>query len=412
VDETGGAVLVQEAVRMVRHLAEAGDNAYEKKEIAKWSKACESAARINAMLDLAKSLAPVSPDELDREPMLMGVANGTLNLSSGQLQDARKEDYITQQSPVAFDPEAVCPTFMKFMKWIVDGDRELGIYLQSALGYTLTGLTSEQCLFFAHGGGANGKSTLFDAIGHILGSYARTIPSDDLMAQGFGGSIEATLARIKGARAIFCAETSNKTLAESTVKELSAGNKVQARMKYGHPFEFRPVAKIWMTGNHKPKISGTDNGIWRRIRLIPFEKTVTDSERDVRLLDKLIAESPGILRFCVEGLQHFLGQDSRLPACQRVMVSTEEYRSEQDVLGQFIDEACDIADGESVASGVLYSEYMRWSKANGHMPFSQTSFSNRISERGFTKTRTKAMMVWQGIGLTFDVRTDSAWWQS
>lgn len=411
VDETGGAILVQEAVRMVRDLADAGDNAYEKQEIAKWAKACESNARIRSMVDLAKSFAPISPEELDQEPMLMGVANGTLNLATGKLQDAKKEDYITQSSPVAFDPEAECPTFERFMTWIVGNDADLGQYLQMALGYTLTGLTSEQCLFFAHGGGANGKSTLFDAVMHVLGTYARTIPSDELMAQGFGGSIESTLARIKGARAVFCAETSNKMLNESTVKELSAGNVVQARMKYGHPFEFRPICKIWMTGNHKPKVTGTDHGIWRRIRLIPFEQTVSDAERDVRLLDKLIAEGPGILRFMMVGLEHFLNDGSRLPQCRQVMVSTDEYRSEQDVLGQFIDEACEIGAGESVGNGELYASYVAWSKANGHMPFSHTAFSLRVQERGYEKVRDMNLRKWQGIGLSPETRMGSQWWQ-
>jgi putative DNA primase/helicase len=327
------------------------------------------------------------------------------------LEEPSMDDFITQQSPVAFDPKAECPEFDDFLWWLTGENQELAQYIQVAMGYSLTGLTSEQCLFFCHGSGANGKSTLLDTFKYILGDYARTIPSDDLMSAGFNSSLESTLARIKGARAVFCSETSNKMMNETAIKELTAGEVIQARMKYGHPFEFRPVAKLWIAGNHKPSIVGTDLGIWRRIRLVPFEQTVSAEKRDTRLLGKLIAEAPGILLFALNGLKVFhddLG--SKLPICEAVSGGTESYREEMDVLGQFIEEACDTQSHKEVASSKLFSYYRRWAIANGYSPLNQKNFSIRIAERGYECKRTMKSRDWQGIGLTTEVVMGDAWW--
>lgn len=417
VDETGGAVLIQEALRMVRDLAEMGDGEYERKVVLKWAKDCEARSRLANMIELAKAFASIAPEDLDRDPMLLGVANGTLDLETGTLRDARKEDYITMQSPVRYDPDADCPEFEKFYFWAMSPggveDEELAGYVHMALGYSLTGLTTEQCLFFAHGSGANGKSTLLDVLKYILGDYAKTIPSDELMAQGFGGSFEATLARIKGARAVFCSETSNKTMNETTVKELASGEVMQARMKYGHPFEFRPTCKLWVAGNHKPRIAGNDWGIWRRIRLIPFENTISEAGRDPRLLEKLTAEAPGILAWLVAGLQVMLDPElgRRLPKCPRVMASTEEYREEMDVLGQFIEEVCEVGDGKTIQAGKLYGHYQQWAKACGQGALSMVTFANRLKDRGFEKVKSRDCNEWMGIGANDDTICGEHWWQ-
>jgi len=401
-DETGGAVMLQEAARMVREFQDES-----------WGRKCEARSKLSNMLDIAKQLQGVSvtPDELDKNQLLMGVANGTLNLVTGQLQEPNKDDLITMSSPVRFEEGVECPTFERFLEDVCLGDHVLVGYIQAAMGYTITGLTNEECLFFCYGEGSNGKSTLLDVIDHMMGDYAKSIPADLFSSSTSIVQAESLIAQLKGARFVQCSEASNKRVAETFVKQfVDDASRLNARHKYGHPFEFKPVAKTWMAGNSKPQIVGQDHGIWRRYRLLPFLLHVPNEKQDKGLKKKLKAEATGILNWALDGLQYYIKNEG-LPECQTVTEFTDEHRLDMDILGSFITEVCDSSPNFDCRSTTLYDAYSCWSKWAGHGVYSHTKFTAEIKKRGITIKKTATGNVFQGLDLNDDVQNGSAPWQ-
>ena len=400
-DETGGAVLLQEAARMVREMDDDG-----------WARKCEARSKLSNMLELAKQLRGVSvtPDELDRNQRLLGVANGTLNLVTGKLQEPNKDDLITMSSPVEFVEGAECPVFESFVEDVCLNDDLLVCYIQAAMGYTLTGLTNEHVMFFCHGQGSNGKSTLLDVLTHVMGDYAKSIPAELFSSTASIAQMESTVARLKGARLVRCSETNKKRVAESFLKEFVDGSPMEARHKYGHPFEFRPVAKLWISGNDKPHITGQDWGIWRRIRLLPFNLNVADEKQDKQLGEKFKAEAPGILNWMLDGFSWYY-EKKALPYCPLVTEHTEEYRQEMDTIGQFITDCCDSNPEFDVRSTVLYEAYSKWCKFSGLGAFSHPKFSLELKRKGILSERKALGVIFLGIDLNDDARGGNAPWQ-
>ncbi len=223
------------------------------------------------MIALAESepVIAVAPTMLDADPWALTVENGTLDLRSGQLRSHRPEDLITKLAPVVYDPEAEAPAWQAFIKHIMNGDGDMCAYLQRLSGYSMTGETSEQTMFVPFGAGANGKSTKLNTIRGVLGDYAKDTPPETLLAKRIPGASN-DLARLQGARFVTAMETeAGNQLAEARVKQLTGGDPITARFLYGEYFEYVPQFKLFMATNHRPRIQGTDNGIWRRIHLIP-----------------------------------------------------------------------------------------------------------------------------------------------
>ena len=266
----------------------------------------ESVTRIAAMLSLARSEPgiPVRPDDLDRDIWLFNCLNGTLDLRSGELRPHRREDLITRIAPVAYDPTAECSKWNTFLKRIMDGNDDLVAFLRRAVGYSLTGSTSERCIFILYGGGKNGKTVFIEAVRMLFGEwYAARTPTQTLMAKR-GDAIPNDVARLKGARFVSACETGEgKVLDEAAVKDMTGGDRIAARFMRAEWFEFTPHFKIFLSTNHKPRIIGRDDAIWDRIRLVPFEVRISDNER--RPMDELLAEFraelPGILAWAVKG---------------------------------------------------------------------------------------------------------------
>jgi P4 family phage/plasmid primase-like protien len=397
-----GAV-TKKAKRVVQSiLAEAAEieNEEIRKAYIQHERKSEAKNRIDAMIGLAQSEGdvPVRLDDFDPDPMLLNTVGGTIHLDTGNIGVHRRSDSITKLSPVAFDPLAKCPTWERFLDRVTAGNKELQSYLQRCVGYSLTGETSEHALFLLYGKGANGKSTFLESIRHILGDYAQTADFSSFMVSK-NQTIRNDIAKLNGARLVTATESeSGKRMSEAVVKQLTGGDMITARFLYGEHFEFVPQFKLWFGTNHKPKIVGADDGIWRRIRLIPFTVQIPKAQQDRDLPKKLKAEGAGILNWALEGLRQW--RQMGLAEPDTVTDATSEYRADQDVLQHFVDARCKTGVGVRVKGSALYASYKQWAEIAGEFIMSDRDFGNAMSDRGYTRYHTKSERGWEGIALT------------
>ncbi len=398
-DDTGAALRHALAtIRATAHQADALDEEKERTRLFRHALKSEAASRIHSMLRLATSLLPVTPDQLDRNLWLLNCTNGTLDLRTGELRPHDRDDLLTRLAPVAYDPEAPCPRWEGFLQQVMDGNEALIGFLQRAVGYSLSGSTAEQVLFLLHGVGANGKSTFIETIRAVLGDYATQADFTTFLRQQ-GEGIRNDVARLVGARFVSAVEAEGgRPLAEAMVKQLTGGDTVTARFLFKEFFEFTPVFKLWLAANSRPTVSGTDNGIWRRIRLVPFTVTIPPEERDRDLVRKLAEELPGVLAWAVRGCLRWQAEGLGVPP--EVEAATEAYRDEMDVLGGFLTDCCVLREGIQVTSAELYAAYLTWCEVNGERPVTRRKMGLRLSERGFERKRgTAGVHCWRGVGL-------------
>lgn len=363
---------------------------------------------IQAMVALARSEPGVSirVDELDADPWLINVQNGTIDLRTGKLCGHRRDDFITKLAPVEFDADAQCPTWRTFLDTIFANNADLIAYMQRLVGYSLTGVTEEHILPFLYGVGANGKSTFSEVLLKLLGiDYSMKAPPDLLMAKR-GESHPTERADLYGKRLVACIETeAGRRMAEALVKELTGGDRVRAQRMREDFWEFVPTHHVWLSSNYKPVVTGTDHGIWRRIKLIPFDVVIADADQDKKLPAKLAAELPGILNWAIEGCLDWQRKGMQEPAI--VSGSTSDYRTEMDDVGQFIKQFCELrADLMSPATRL----YEAFGQVTGsHM--TQKQFGSELAKRGFVNARitkgiNKAKMGWKGLRLFEDAENE------
>ncbi len=366
--------------------------------LAKHALKSEAGQRVREMINAARSEEGVAviPATFDRDPWLLNVANGAIDLHTGQMRAARREDRITKLAPVVYDPDATCPTWLAFLDRVMDGKQELIDFLQRAVGYSLTGDISEHCLFLLFGSGRNGKSTFVETLSALLNDYALTTTTDTLLVQRAGG-IPNDLARLVGARLVSASESeAGRNLAEALVKQLTGGDTISARFLHAEFFDFRPAFKLWFRTNHKPTIRGTDDGIWSRIKLIPFTQRIPDAEMDKHLPDRLLTELPGILAWAVAGCLAW--QRDGLGTPEAVTAATSEYRAEMDILATFLADRCTIGQDHRCTAKELYGSYTTWAEENGEKVVSQRGFGLRLAERGFVNARaTGGSRLWAGL---------------
>lgn len=385
VPDTSGRVhgMAKETVRGIyKEAAQAGDD-QSRKAISRHATASESETRVKSMAELAKPDLPASQDDLDSAPYLLNVPNGTLDLRSSELRPHDRADMITKRAPVEYDPDATAPAWTAFLERILP-DPEVRRFVQLAAGYSLTGDVSEQVLFIPYGVGANGKSTLLNILLEVLGDYAKQAAPDLLIAKK--GAHPTELADLFGARMVASIEVEDgRRLAESLVKQLTGGDKIRARRMRQDFWEFWPTHKPWMVVNHKPEVRGTDNAIWRRIRLIPFTEIIPKKEQDRRLMDKLRAELPGILAWAVRGCLDW--QREGLEAPDQVRKATGEYRAEMDVLGGFLEECCELREDYKELASEVYKAYQEWCSDSGEREVPRRQLTKKLEERGYPSKR-------------------------
>lgn len=341
----------------------------------------------------------IQPSQLDNDTYLLNLKTGTLNLRTGTLAPNSPYDYITKVAIHPFDPMAKCPTWECFLHRIMGGNEMLIRYLQKAVGYSLTGDTSEQCFFFLHGNGANGKSTFLNTILALLNDYAMQSPSDLLMTRDRSrGGPSPELARLAGVRFVATSETEEgHRFAESSLKQLTGQDVIAARNLYGDYFEYKPQFKIWLAANHKPVVRGTDYAIWRRIHLIPFTTMIPEEEQDRQLESKLQKELPGILNWAIKGCLAW--QENGLKPPIEVTTAVQVYREDMDILGQWLRECCVEDVNATVAAASFYEIYKSWAMANFGFSMSLTSFGTAITDRGIKKSRNNHGRIYLGIRL-------------
>lgn len=400
-DETG--VIRQwakDTVRAILREAADVDDDEQRRSLAAWARKSERRAMIDAMIYLAQPELPIQPAELDADRWLLNCSNGTIDLRTGELREHRRDDYITRLVSVDYDRDAPAPTWERFLAEVMGGSKPLVAFLRRAVGYSLTGDTSERVLLILWGSGANGKTTFSETLRRLLDRYALQTGSDVLMVDRVdrGGGASPDLARLKGARFVIASETDDgRRLAEARVKAMTGREAITARRLYAEPFEFVPEFKVWLATNHKPVIRGADHGIWSRIRLVPFTRTFADGEQDKQLPEKLEAEWPGILAWAVRGCLDW--QRDGLGTPEEVRSATDTYRDEMDTIGTFFTECCSEDRTHWAATSALYAAFVAWCHDANERPISKKQFTLRLAERGFEPGRVNAVRGWIGVGL-------------
>lgn len=395
-DELKARMLMLQTARQIHVEAAEQSDSSRQKEIGDWARKAQQVQRLQGALWCAQPALAARAEDFDGETMLLPVANGTLDLRTGELHAHRREHYCTRLAPVYFDPTATCPTWLSFVGRVLP-DNDVRAFVQRLAGYSLTGSTAEQVLAFLYGNGRNGKSVFLERIAEILGEYHTPTRIETLSASR-GGGIPNDVAALAGARLVSVSETpEGSRLNESLIKDLSGGDTITARFLRREYFQFRPQFKLWIRGNHKPRISGTDDGIWRRVVLVPFTVQIPVEQIDKTLPDRLADELPGILNWVLEGCMQWQRSGLNPPAA--VTDAVKEYRSEMDVLGEFIDDRCVTAPNAKAGATQLYGEYKRWCDDSGHQPVSSMRFGIALGERGFRKDKS-GTVTWYGIGLS------------
>lgn len=399
IDDTGyiSRLAKETVVAMYREASEL-KSPDDRARFVKWALLSEGIQRLEAMVKMARSERDlvVKPEYLDTDIWLLNLMNCTIDLKEHSSGENDPADMITRRISIAFDKDARCPTWKKFIDRIFGDNAELIEFVQRAVGYSLTGSTSEQVLFFMFGTGRNGKSTFIETLQRLMGEYAVKTPTETLMMRD-GKGISNDVARLAGKRMVVAAETDEgQRLAEKTIKDLTGGDKITARFLHQEFFEFTPTFKLWMYGNHLPVIKGTDEGIWRRIRIIPFNVTIPKEEVDPDLALKLVDELPGILNWAIVGCEAWLKTGLGEPVI--VHEATADFRSEMDVLGEFIKEMCEVGKDKTISARKLYEQYSIWCSDFGERPMSQRQLGLRLKERGFHNRRsTGGARHWDGL---------------
>jgi len=363
-------------------------------KLLRWAMQSQTAQKITAILSLAESDLAARVSDFDSDSWLLNVQNGVINLRTGELQPHDPNQRITKLASTFYNPLETCPTWLRFLNRVFNNDQELISFIQRAVGYSLTGDTSEQCFFFLFGSGRNGKSTFTNAIAALLGDYYRKTQSSNLMIKQNSGAPTDGIAALVGARFVSASELARgQKLNEEIVKDLTGGgDMIPARKLYRDEFTFKPVLKLWMYGNEKPQIRETNEAIWRRVRLIPFTVTIPENEVDPFLPDKLLIELPGILAWAVQGCLEW--QRQRLGTAKAIKLATDEYRQEEDVIAQFLAECCILEPKAEASISDLHTAFTRWGGG-----WSAKALSQELQRRGFNYKRTSKGRGFIGIGL-------------
>lgn len=327
----------------------------------------------------------LSPSDWDRDDWKLGVVNGTINLRTGEFQEPDRLDYITRIASVMYDEEATCPLWEKTISEIFEDNPEIVPYFQRALGYCLTGSVKEHVMWFWYGGGANGKSTIINLWSSLLGDFAgaTTFATFDTQKQN---AMNDDLAGLRGKRFVTATEGSQgRKLAEEKIKAVSSGDMIRCRFLFNDYFEYRPTYKVVLATNHMPEVVGTDEGIWRRIHLIPFNQTFGEDRRDKELEGKLRKELPGMLNWGLKGLRSYQELGGLMPP-PVVVRSTAELRASSDMFRQWFEEQLEPSPDDTLRMSEAYTSYRLYMKSSGENPLPKSVWQRQMKMMGISFT--------------------------
>lgn len=326
----------------------------------------ESPARVNAALQFAERKVSARAGDLDQQPHFLNVANGTVDLRTGELLGHDPSMLITKMAGTRWDPEAVCPKWMAFLERVVP-DAELRRWVQKAVGYTLTGSVDEKCFFIVHGRGDNGKTLFTETLGLLMGDYWKAAPKSVFI--GYGGKMEqhpTDLAGVAGARYVTCGEEVNQRdhLAEAKIKSMTGGNTMTARFMHQDFFEFDFIGKLWLDTNYRPKLSDFSPALQERIRMVPWDVVIPREERRPReeMLAEFAAELPGILKWAVEGGLRWRAEG--LKAVEAVEEATADYVHDENLVVQFVEDFLELGEGFTLSKDLMRA-YKWWMTEQG-----------------------------------------------
>lgn len=396
--------LVEQMKKEPVYVADGVDEDAARKNLQKHIKYSRGSNGKTNMLKEAQHLLPIQVQDFDKDLHLFNVQNGYIDLKAGKLLDHDKEKYFSKISTVEFTDKIDCPLWEQFLDDIFEGDTELIKYIQRAIGYSLSGTTEEQVMFILFGSGRNGKSVFLDIIGEIFGSYAINIQPQTIMVKQQTSGATSDIARLDGARFVTTTEPNEGVrLDEGLVKQLTGSDKVTARRMYESEFEFIPQFKLWMATNHKPIIRGTDEGIWRRLAVIPFNLNLSEDEMDKHLKNKLKRELTAILNWAVEGYMEW--QRIGLKEPQAIRDQRQEYRLEMDSVEAFIEDMCTTGATCRDTAKTLYAAYREWASTNGQYMMSSTKFGREMAKK-YPKLKSSGTIHYKGVRLK-SIQNDS-----
>lgn len=374
-------------------------------EMKKWANKSQSQSKIKAMLELVKTFPGicVSQGDLDADPFLVGVQNGVLDLRTGQLMKNMPFYLITRHARAAYNTDATAPIFMQFINQVTLGRSDLADFLQEVFGYALSGLIDEQAFFIFLGAGANGKSTLVEIFYHLLADYARSMPGHAFIKTE-SRAIRNDLARLPGVRYAPCAEANDgKSLDEANMKRSTGGDTITARYIGREFFDFAIISKFFFTVNTLPHIAGADNGIYRRIIVVPFEAKFEEDQVDKKLKEKLKGELEGILAWAAQGFRSWMERGYLIkPQC--VIDACKAYRSEMDTVQSFIEDECNLGCNTSTPLKNVYDRYKNWAMSCCVEPVKMHLFGTLMQQKGIRKVKSGS---WKWQGVAFKTATPS-----
>lgn len=364
-------------------------------EFAKFRKKTRGTTAKKNIVDELKHRRPIQQDEFDKDDMLLNILDGYLNLTSGEHKKHDIKKMFSLQANTEYSEKMEPTVWLSFLDDIFAGDKDVIKFIQKALGYSLTGSIREQVMFILHGKGRNGKSIFVETISEILGDYSSNIQADSLMVKQNKGAANSDIARLNNVRFVTSSEPNEGfRFDEGLVKQLTGGDKITARFLYGTEFEYTPNFKIWISTNHKPIIRGTDDGIWRRLMLIPFDVKIPDYKVDKDLKYKLLRESPAILNWMVEGTYLWMKEGLTIP--EKIANASKDYRTEMDVLEHFIEDTCRRNENSTANAKELFEAYKKWADESGEYKMNKNQFGKKMKEK-FEAKRTKYGIVYKDL---------------
>lgn len=370
-------------------------------EAQKYYRSSESKAKMTSTVFLAQTLLPISPEELDSDNWLLNVQNGIIDLKTGKLLPHNPKYFITKICKASYNPKNTNTLWNKSLAKIMP-DKNIRDFAQRFAGYSLTGSVREEKFVVLNGEGGTGKGTFTETLADLMGDYADTLSTDILIQSrnaNTGNEPTPEIAKLPGVRLLLASETGQgQILDESKVKAMTGGDRITCRRLRCDPFTFQPSFKLWLSTNHVPRVRGTDEGVWRRMRITPFDQQFKDGQnRDNTIKEELhnTENLESVLVWAVQGCLEWQKQGLNEP--ESILKTTNDFREECDILEHFFTDECEIGLKNEAPVKMFYHVFKDWCTDNGHMPTSSTTFTRLMETKKYTKVKKSHGAVWLGI---------------